>query len=162
MTVIAPHEFDFIYGHWAVHNRKLRDNKNPDCVDWIEFNATSEVFPILHDLGHIDRMSVLDLPGEEPFEGFTLRLFDPETGTWSIYWSSTRVPGRLDPPVTGRFTGGHGVFECDDVIGDREVKVRFEWLADPTTPVWKQSFSYDSGVTWTINWVMTFNRISEV
>lgn len=90
-----------------------------------------------------------------------MRLFDPDTGTWSIWWSSTRAPGRLEPPVTGRFTGRHGVFDCDDTIGGRAVTVRFEWEADAAEPRWQQSFSYDSGVTWKVNWVMTLRRVTQ-
>jgi hypothetical protein len=157
MTADGKHGFDFVFGSWHVHNRKLRDVADPDCDEWVEFEARSEVFPILDGGGHIDRMTVPGSPGQDPFEGFTLRLFDPSAGTWSIWWSSTRAPGRLEPPVVGRFTGDHGVFECTDVIGGREAQVRFEWRRGET-PTWQQSFSYDSGATWTLNWVMQFRR----
>src|SRR5215472_6651572 len=109
----GAHAFDFIYGLWTVHNRKLRDVTDPDCEEWVTFDATSEAFPILEGIGHIDRMYVPDPPDGPPFEGFTLRLFDPDADTWSIWWSSTRAPGRLDPPVVGRFDGGHGVFDAE-------------------------------------------------
>jgi hypothetical protein len=159
MTSDSARDFDFIYGHWMVHNRKLRDVTDPECQDWVEFDATSEAFPILHALGHIDRIYVPDPPDGEPFEGLTLRLFDPVTAVWSIWWSSTRTPGRLDPPMTGRFTDGHGVFDGSDTVGGRNIMLRFDWHADPSTPVWQQSFSEDSGATWTVNWTMTLSRI---
>lgn len=152
------HAFDFIYGNWHVHNRKLRDVTDPDCREWVEFEATSEAFPVLHGIGHIDRIHVPDPPDGEPFEGMTLRLFDPSADTWSIWWSSTRVPGRLDPPVVGRFDDGHGVFDCEDVLAGRAVRVRFEWLADPASPVWRQSFSFDGGHSWQLNWTMHLRR----
>lgn len=119
MTATGAHDFDFVYGTWNVHNTKLRDTTDPTCDEWVEFGATSEVFPILHGYGHIDRMVVPDPPDGEPFEGFTLRLFDPDTERWSIWWSSTRTPGRLDVPVEGAFDGTHGTFECDDVVAGR-------------------------------------------
>jgi hypothetical protein len=159
MTTPAAHAFDFIYGRWSVHNRKLRDVTDPACEEWVEFGATSEVFPVLHGVGHIDRMDVPDAPDGPPFEGLTLRLFDPSRGTWSIWWSSTRAPGRLEPPVVGRFTGEHGVFDCDDVLAGRPARVRFEWLAERPSPRWQQSFSYDGGATWRLNWVMRFTRL---
>jgi hypothetical protein len=88
----------------------------------------------------------------------TLRLFDPATRTWSIHWSSTRAPGRLDPPVVGGFTGDVGTFEGTDEIAGRPVRVRFEWRADPDRPRWQQSFSWDDGATWRENWTMTLSR----
>ena len=151
--------FEFIYGSWAVRNRKLRDVTDPGCEEWVEFDATSEVHPVLHGFGHLDRMTVPEPPDGAAFEGLTLRLFDPSAETWSIWWSSTRAPGQLDPPVVGRFTDGHGVFECDDVLGGRPARVRFEWLADRPEPQWQQSFSYDGGATWRLNWVMVFSRM---
>jgi len=94
--------------------------------------------------------------GGAPFVGFTLRLFDPSDQTWRIWWSSTRAPGVLDTPVVGRFTDGHGVFDATDTIAGRATLVRFEWFADQ--PLWQQSFSYDGGETWNLNWQMRFTK----
>lgn len=96
----------------------------------------------------------------DPFEGFTLRLYDPSTETWSIWWSSTRRPGQLEPPVVGQFVNDRGRFECDDVVGGYAVKVRFEWQADAVAPVWRQYFSYDLSNTWKLNWEMMFSRVA--
>jgi hypothetical protein len=152
------HDFDFIIGRWSVHNRKLRDVTDPECSDWVEFEATSEAFNVLAGIGHVDRMFVPDPPDGAPFEGFTLRLFDPALSTWSIWWSSTRAPGRLDPPVVGAFSDGIGVFTCHDVIAGRPTEVRFEWTEDKAHPVWRQAFSADAGASWRTNWEMTLSR----
>lgn len=157
MTTSAAHDFDFIYGRWHVHNRKLRDSTDPDCTAWVEFEATSEAFPLLDGGGHLDRIYAPDAPGVSGFEGMTLRLFDPADDVWRIWWSSTRAPGRLDPPMTGTFDAGHGTFFGDDVVGDRPIKLRFDWTADATAPKWEQRFSFDAGGTWILNWVMTFS-----
>ncbi len=159
MTALPSRDFEFIYGRWTVHNRKIRYIADPACEEWVEFVASSDVLPILEGMGHIDRMYVPQPSDGDPFEGFTLRLFDPTKEEWSIWWSSTRSPGHLDPPVVGRFVNGHGIFECDDVINGYAVKVRFEWRADADAPTWRQSFSYDGGATWKMNWEMTFVRI---
>jgi len=152
--------FEFVYGSWQVHNTKLRDVSDPSCTEWLEFDATSEVSTILNGIGHIDRMTVQAPPEGDPFEGFTLRLFDPAASTWSIWWSSTRAPGKLEPRVVGRFEAGVGRFECDDVIAGRPVRVRFEWRRDdPSAPTWQQFFSYDQGVTWAPNWLMLFTPL---
>jgi hypothetical protein len=158
MQTSQSQAFEFIYGNWTVLNRKLRDVADPTCEEWVEYDATSEVFPILDGIGHVDRMHVPHPSDGDPFEGFTLRLYDPSTETWSIWWSSTRSPGRLDPPVVGRFVDGYGTFECDDVVGGHDVKVRFEWRADVGAPAWRQSFSYDEGASWKLNWEMSFTR----
>jgi hypothetical protein len=153
------HAFDFIYGRWRIANEKLRDPTDPACAEWVTFDATSEAFPLLDGIGHLDRIFAGAPPGGEPFEAFTLRLFDPAADAWSIYWSSTRAPGRLDPPVVGRFAGDVGVFEGDDVVAGRPVRLRFEWrCADPSAPTWEQFFSFDEGVTWAPNWTMRFSR----
>jgi hypothetical protein len=158
MQLPQSQAFEFIYGRWSVHNRKLSDTTDPTCDEWVEFEANSDVFPVLEGIGHIDRMYVPHPAEGDPFEGFTLRLYDPSTESWRIWWSSTRSPGQLDPPVVGQFTNGHGVFECDDVVGGHPVRVRFEWLADDAAPIWRQSFSYDEGSTWKLNWEMFFTR----
>ena len=156
----SQHDFDFVFGRWSVRNRKLVDVTDPTCDQWVEFDAVSDVAPVLRGIGHIDQMSVpAPADGGPPFEGFTLRLFDPSDETWRIWWSSTRAAGVLDTPVAGRFDGTHGVFEAADTIAGRPTLVRFEWLADePDRPRWQQSFSYDDGATWSLNWQMVFTR----
>lgn len=156
----SHHDFDFIFGRWSVHNRKLVDVTDPACDQWTEFDGVSEASPILSGIGHVDSMTVAaPADGGAPFEGFTLRLFEPSDQTWRIWWSSTRAPGVLEKPVTGRFDGSHGVFESSEMIGGRPGQVRFEWLVDePDRPRWQQSFSYDEGETWALNWQMLLTR----
>lgn len=152
------HNFDFLFGRWRIRNRKLADVADPLCTRWVEFDATAEVQPILGGLGHIDRMWALAPPGGEPFEGFTLRQFDPEEQLWRIWWGSSKRPGHLDPPVVGSWAGGRGTFVCDDTIGGRPVVVRFVWSAESGAPRWEQAFSDDLGVTWRVNWTMELSR----
>lgn len=149
------HDFDFLFGRRRIDNRKLVDTLDPACTDWVEFEAFGEAQPILGGLGNVDLFSVPALPPTgDPYEGFTLRLYDPETGIWRIWWASTRFPGHLDTPVEGRFTGDRGEFLTDDEIGGRPVKVRYHWrVVSETANHWEQAFSYDGGATWQTNWV---------
>lgn len=158
MTTIGAHAFDFLHGSWTFHLRKLRDPADPDCAEWLVFNATGEAFPILDGMGNVDRLYVPATEDSEAFEGFTLRLYDPVTDTWRIWWSSTRAPGVFDEPVVGHFDGGRGTFESDDVVGGQPVRVRYTWFVDDTEPRFEQAFSRDGGLTWATNWVTTQRR----
>lgn len=152
-------DFDFILGRWRVENRKLVDPLDPTCDQWVEFEAVGDARPLLDGLGNIDTFSAPAIPPHGAhYEGFALRLFDPENRLWRIWWASTGNPGHLDPPLTGRFDGrGGGEFYGEDVIAGRATKLRFRWQpAQPTR--WQQDFSFDGGTTWQTNWVMTFIR----
>lgn len=62
--------------------------------------------------------------------------------------------------MTGSFEGALGRFDGEDLDEGRPVRVRFLWDAtDPDVPRWEQSFSYDDGVIWELNWTMQFDRI---
>jgi hypothetical protein len=155
------HDFDFFFGSWQQRNRKrVRPLVHGD-EEWIEFESRTEAWPILGGLGNVDTFSAPDSPGRPGFEGFSLRLVEPETGLWRIWWASTVGNGLLDAPVAGRFRDGIGLFECDDVLDGVPLKVRFTWkdiTADSAT--WEQSFSFDSGATWDTNWVTWHSRIT--
>jgi hypothetical protein len=149
-------DFDFLPGLWDVSNRKLADTLDPDCDEWEAFNATSEARAILGGIGNIDHFRMED----GSYEGFSLRLFDPEADLWRIWWSSTQRPGRLDPPVEGRFSDdGTALFECEDVLEGVPIRMRFVWseITDSSAR-WEQSFSFDGGRTWKPNWVMKLTR----
>lgn len=158
---LAPmeHDFDFIFGAWDIHNRKRRDSTDPSSDDWVEFATTSRTEPILAGVSHLERIHAGPESPGGPWEGMTLRQFDPDDGVWRIWWASTKRPGRLDPPLSGRFTDGVGVFTGRDVLGDTPIDLRFTWTSPaPDRARWTQEFSWDGGETWRLDWVMDFSR----
>ena len=154
----SARDFDFLFGEWDVDNRKLRRPLS-GSREWETFATTARAAPILHGLGNFDRFTGSARPGAEAWEGCTLRLFDPAAVEWSIYWASTKQPGRLDPPLRGRFDNGVGEFHGTDTFAGRPIRVRFYWKGiSSTSAVWEQAFSADDGATWETNWVMRFTR----
>jgi len=150
-------DFDFLIGDWTVRHRRLARRLAQD-TSWIEFRGSASVRSILGGLGNIDEIGI-DLPSGA-YVGATLRLFDPSTALWTIYWMDSRHP-RLDPPMVGRFSGGCGLFYGDDTHEGRPVRVRFIWtVVSPETCTWEQAFSVDDERTWETNWTMEFQRRS--
>jgi hypothetical protein len=151
---MGAHDFDFLPGTWDVANRKLADTLDPECDEWLTFAATSEARAMLGGLGNVDHFVT------DGYEGFSLRLYDPEADLWRIWWSSTQRPGRLDPPMEGRFSApDFARFACEDVLDGVPLHMRFDWSdirADSAR--WEQSFSFDGGATWKPNWVMELTR----
>ena len=146
-------DFDFLPGRWHIANRKLVDTLDPGCDEWEEFEASSEARAMLGGGGNVDHFK------SNGYEGFSLRLYDPEHDLWRIWWSSTARPGRLDPPVEGRFADGRARFECEDVLEGVPIRVRFDW-SDMTgdSALWQQWFSFDGGESWSLNWEMRLTR----
>ncbi|MBG6134711.1 hypothetical protein [Longispora fulva] len=156
------HDFDFFHGRWHTVGRKLVDVTDRTCSEWVEFEGAGECRPILGGLGNVDTLTVPALPpGGQPMDGATLRLFDPATGIWRIWWMSSRMPGVLDTPVAGRFDGGRGIFEGPDEFDGVPVLVRFEWhVVDGDRAEWAQRFSWDDGATWDdVNYTFTHTRV---
>jgi len=152
----SKHDFDFFEGKWNLHNKKLRSRLN-NCTEWIEFESTQEMHKILNGMGNTDNF-LASFDGH-PFEGMTLRLFDPKTNLWSIYWADSNT-GKLDPPVVGSFENNVGYFFTKDIFEEKNILVVFRWDAtDPDNPVWSQAFSDDNGKTWEWNWYMFMSKI---
>jgi hypothetical protein len=152
----SRHDFDFLHGSWNVHNRYLKARMRPS-TEWIEFDALSDVQPLLEGLGQLDRFRAVR--DGNAIEGVTLRLFNPATGEWSLHWADTVNPGVLLPPMVGRFNGDVGEFFGDEFVDGKKVLCRFYWTrTNPDSPRWEQAFSDDGGKTWETNWIMTFTR----
>ena len=79
-------DFDFLPGRWHIANRKLVDTLDPGCDEWEEFEASSEARAMLGGGGNVDHFK------SNGYEGFSLRLYDPEHDLWRIWWSSTARP----------------------------------------------------------------------
>ena len=152
----STHDFDFLHGSWNVHNRYLKGRMR-HSTEWIEFDAQSDVQPLLNGLGQLDRYRAVR--DGNAIEGVTLRLFNPATGEWSLHWADTVNPGVLLPPMVGRFNGDVGEFFGDEFVDGKKVLCRFYWTrTNPDSPRWEQAFSDDGGKTWETNWIMTFTR----
>jgi hypothetical protein len=151
-------DFDFLRGRWSVLSRRLEQPLDPAGSDWREFTMEVENQPVLGGLGNIDTYRSNEFPSRPGWEALALRLYEPETAVWRIWWVSTASPGQLDVPVVGRFAGERGVFGCDDLLDGRAVSVRYEWMVGGESPRWRQAFSFDGGRTWHENWVMEWRR----
>lgn len=152
----SQNDFDFFIGKWKIKNRKLKSRLN-NCNEWEEFEATQEVYKVLNNFGNIDHFYA-SFNGM-PFEGMTLRLFNPKIRLWSIYWADSNAVV-LDKPVVGSFENKIGHFCTRDIFQDKNIHVVFRWDArDVNNPVWSQAFSDDNGNSWEWNWYMYMSRI---
>ena len=148
-------DFDFFIGEWKVHNRRLR-NPLQGSDSWYEFDGTSVARHLWGGKANIDEYAA-DSPSG-PIQGMTLRLFDPKSRQWSLYWANS-ANGTLDKPMTGEFKDGRGEFFDQETFEGRSIYVRYVWSdATPTSCRWEQAFSADGGKTWETNWIMEFTR----
>lgn len=148
-------DYDFFFGKWKIRNRKLKRRLN-NCDEWLEFDAEQECRPLLLGSANIDNF-LAEIDGK-PFQGMTLRLFDPVTRLWSIYWADSNLV-RLDVPQIGSYDRNIGKFFARDVYNGKEIVVQFLWdKTDPHAPTWSQAFSADEGRTWEWNWYMYMTR----
>jgi hypothetical protein len=150
-------DFDFLHGRWRIHNRRLA-RRLQTCTDWEEFEATYECYPVIGGFGNVDHFHATFTDGK-PLEGMSVRIFDPASQRWSIYWADNRVC-QLLPPVVGRIVNGSGDFYGDDVCNGTPVRVVYHWsVTTPTSARWEQEFSADGGATWESNWIMEMTRV---
>jgi hypothetical protein len=153
-------DFDFLAGRWTMDNRRLKCRLG-NCTEWIEYKSSDENGgPILNGIANLDvyRTSYNTVDGT-PYEGLTVRLFNPKTRLWSLYWVDSNS-GSMDPPVVGSFEGSVGTFYCKDIFQGKQILVMFKWdKTDPENPIWSQAFSENNGVTWEMNMTNVSHRI---
>ena len=151
----SKHDFDFLVGGWKIRNRKLKEPL-AGRDQWDEFDATQNLRQILQGFGNFDIFTTA-FDGK-PFEGFTLRLFDPQTRLWTIYWADNNGV-RLDGGKVGSFDGDIGNFFAREVFSGKNIVVKFHWdKRNPKAPVYSAAFSVDEGRTWEWNWYAYFER----
>lgn len=151
-------DFDFFLGRWHVHNRRLRERLK-GATDWEEFAGTTVARKVLGGLGNVDEITFERASGR--LEGMTVRLYDPSTQEWSLYWADS-VGGSLQTPMIGGFKDGRGEFYAQEIFENQHVLSRFIWSHITASSCrWEQALSVDGGQSWEINWIMEFNREKE-
>ena len=129
-------------------------------TEWVEFDGACTVWPIWDGRANIDEVEFRDPRGT--ILGFTLRLYDPKTKLWSIYWASASASTELGRPQIGSFQGDRGEFYNHEVLAGRGIFVRFVWTrVGPGVCQWEQAFSLDGGTTWEVNWTQELTRQPE-
>ena len=116
---------------------------------------------ILNGKVNIDELAVDGPTGH--VEGITLRLYNPESHQWSLYWATSKS-GAMGVPTIGEFKNGRGEFFDTEPSGPngRSILCRFVWTNTNTdTPHFEQSFSEDGGKTWEVNWITDQTRVKD-
>jgi hypothetical protein len=150
---MGMNDFGFFTGTWDVTNRRRVDFLDSGS-EWEEFPAISQASVHFDGGAHFDEITF----PTKGYAGLTLRLYDQDTGQWSLYWVSKRNPVML-PPVTGQFKDGIGDFLGQDDYNDVPVLVRYRWSGITESAArWAQAFSVDGGQSWLDNWYMDMTR----
>jgi BNR/Asp-box repeat len=153
------HDFDFELGSSKIHLSRLQD-RLAGSTAWIPFDGTSVTRPLWNGRADVNEFEADSQTGH--IEGLTLRLYNPESHQWSIYWANSK-DGIFDPPMIGEFKNGRGEFYCQQLWKGRAVFVRFFWTNTTTsTPHFEQAFSDDGGKTWEVNWITNQTRVGDV
>ena len=157
----GQHDFDFELGTWKIHLKKLMHPLTGSST-WVEFDGSSVTRKVWDGRSQLEEFET-DSPGGGHIEGLTLRLYDPQTHQWSLYWATSKS-GAIGVPTTGQFKDGRGEFYDTEPSGPngRSVLVRFIWSkTDTDSPHFEQSFSEDGGKTWEVNWITDQVRVSD-
>ena len=151
----GSHDFDFLYGSWLMHNRRL---KQPVLTsgDWAKFDSTDQARPLPGGLGNEDFYRA-SYP-RKGFIGMTLRLYDPATGLWRIYWiDNNSSHGDAGVPNVGRWHGNVGIFDEHMMYHGKPAIDRYTWTKFDGHPKiaahFEESLSLDGGKTWKVIFV---------
>ncbi|MBV9339376.1 MAG: hypothetical protein JO159_00635 [Acidobacteria bacterium] len=124
--------------------------------DWVEFESHDSTRKVWNGRANLDELEADGPSGH--IEGLTLRLYNPHTGQWSIYWANSANP-TPENPLIGEFKDGRGEFYDQEMFNGRSIFVRFLWTnVSKASGDFEQSFSADGGRTWEANWVTTMER----
>ena len=153
----GQHDFDPLIGSWKFHLKKLM-HPLTGSTDWVEFEGTGVCYKIWDGRAQYDTVE-LDSPDVGHIEGLTVRLYNPQSHQWRLYWANSKI-GVMDPPQIGEFKNGRGEFFAQDTINGKVILIRFAWTNLTTnTPHFEQSFSADGGKTWEVNWITDQTRV---
>jgi hypothetical protein len=150
-------DFDFEEGAWKIHLKRL-PKPLTGSNSWIEFDGTSVTRKVWDGRAWLEEFETDGPAGH--IEGLTLRLYNPETHQWSLYWANSKAGTMGGPPNVGEFKNGRGEFYAQDTFNGRVILIRYVW-SDITSGSahFEQSFSDDGGKTWEVNWITDQTRV---
>ena len=143
-------DFDWDTGTWKIHVKRLQHPLTGSTA-WVEYDGTDVVRKFWDGVN--EGLVQWNTPAG-PFQIFTLRLYNPETHQWNIYFANS-AGGALSQPVVGEFNNGRGEFYDQEPYNGRAILVRFS-VSDITSNSchFEQAFSADGGKNWETNLVV--------
>ncbi len=155
----GQHDFDFELGTWNIHlKRRLMPLTGSNS--WVEFDGTSVTRKVWDGRSQLEEFETDGAAGH--IEGLTLRLYNPETHQWSLYWANSKAGAMSGPPNVGEFKNGRGEFYCQDTFNGRYILIRYVWSdITPNSAHFEQSYSDDGGKTWEVNWITDQTRVQD-
>jgi hypothetical protein len=149
----GQHDFDFLLGSWKIHLKKLLHPLS-GSAEWVEFDGTVVCRKVWDGRAELEEFNVESPEQHIHIQGLALRLYNPESHQWSIYWGNS-AKGSLDfPPMIGEFKDGRGEFYDQELVNGRAIFVRYAWTnVTSNAPHFEQSYSTDGGKTWEVNWI---------
>jgi len=153
----GQHDFDFEIGSWKIHlKRRLKPLTGSNT--WVEFDGTSVTRKVWDGRANLEEFETDGPTGH--IEGLTLRLYNPQTQQWSLYWANSKDGTMGGPPNIGEFKNGRGEFYCQDTFNGQAILIRYVWSdITPNSAHFEQSFSDDGGKTWEVNWITDQTRV---
>ncbi|HTV60480.1 MAG TPA: hypothetical protein VMJ93_16525 [Verrucomicrobiae bacterium] len=152
------HDFDFEEGSWKIHLSRLV-HPLTGSTDWEQFDGTTVTQEVWAGKAFLEQFEA-DAPSGH-IEGLTLRLFNPQSRQWSLYWASSRT-GTVGEPTIGEFKNGRGECYDQEPFNGRVIFVRYIWSDITSNSAhFEQSFSEDGGKTWEVNWITDQTRIKD-
>lgn len=157
----GQHDFDFLFGSWKVHLKRLL-HPLTGSTTWTEYVGTATARPVWGGRANLDELEAESPTTHERIEGLTLRLYNPTTREWSLYWAAGKTGTLGLPPTVGHFEHGRGEFYDHEDFQGRPIVVRYVWSdITPTSAHFEQAFSADDGKTWEVNWIYDATRTKD-
>jgi hypothetical protein len=154
----GQHDFDYLVGSWNIHlKRRLRPLTGSN--EWIEFDGTVVCRQIWNGNAELEEFNVDSPEKNIHIRGLAVRLYNPTSRQWSIYWANEKNGAMDATPQIGHFKDGRGEFYGQDTLDGKLIFVRFSWTnTTSAAPHFEQSYSDDGGKTWEVNWITEQTR----
>jgi hypothetical protein len=149
-------QLKWFIGQWVVVSRYLNDDQ-----EWVEETIRAEHTPILG--GHVIFEHFGGPLFGKPFEAWSLRKFNPNSGQWEQRWVDVTPGGFAD--WTGQWSAnehtftGHPnrVLNDDGSLKDSAAREMFYDITDDRF-AWKYERTEDGGKSWRAIWTLAYTR----
>jgi hypothetical protein len=141
----GSHDFDFNFGVWNTHIRRLVHPMS-GSKDYIELNGTVSVRKVWDGRAQLEEIET-DGPNGH-WEGMTLFLYNPASHQWSQTFVNSSS-GQISQSTIGSFKDGRGELYSQDSYNGRSILVRGTWSdITPNAHKYEEDYSADGGKTW--------------